>query len=171
MEKVTYKTTKEVSARAILALFCRNEWREWFTLRDTQDLLDIALFVATAWHDQRAIGIATLFGDGRFYTRLDTLLVDVDWRRQGIGTRLTELVIEKVNQLKPHYCELDTHLDWLVTLYKHFGFKVAEGPWLYHKPTEDRLDVYVQSQRAVLNQRTDPTSSAVDDVQDCEPCP
>jgi GNAT superfamily N-acetyltransferase len=160
-----------VSARAILALFHRNEWREWFTLQDAQDLLDIALFVGTAWHNQRAIGIATLFGDGRFYTRLDTLLVDEDWRRRGIATRLTKLVIEKVNQLKPHYCELDTHLDWLVTFYKRFGFEIAEGSWLYHKPTEDRLDVYVQSQRAALKKRTNSKPSSVDDAQNCEPCP
>ena len=151
MEKVTYKTTKEVSAHAILAMFRRNEWREWYALRDTQDLLDTALFVATAWYGQRSIGIATLFGDGRFYTRLDTLLVDEDWRRRGIGTRLTELVMEKVNHLKPHYCEHDTHTGWLVTFYERFGFEI------------DLLDEYVQSQRAALNKRTDCKPSAIDD--------
>ena len=64
-----------MSASAILSLFRRNEWREWFTLQDTEDLLRYALFVASAWDGCRAVGIATLFGDGRFYTRLDTLLV------------------------------------------------------------------------------------------------
>ena len=155
MKKVTYKTTKGVSARAVLALFRRNEWREWFTVRDTQDLLGAALYVASAWVGQRAVGIATLFGDGRFYARLDTLLVDADWRRQGIGTKLVEMVMEKVDELKPHYCEHDTHEDWLVSFYERFGFEVDDGPWLVHRPTIDRLDVYVQRQRAALEKRPD----------------
>ena len=80
--KITYRTSKQVSASAILSLFRRNEWREWFTLRDTEDLLRHALFAASAWHGRRAVGIATLFGDGRFYVHLDTLLVDEPYRRQ-----------------------------------------------------------------------------------------
>jgi GNAT superfamily N-acetyltransferase len=154
MKKITYKTSKQVSASAVLALFRRNEWREWFTLRDTQDLLHNALFVASAWHGQRAVGIATLFGDGRFYARLDTLLVDSDWRRQGIGTVLIELVMQEVDHLKPHYCEHDTHEGWLVDFYECFGFVVSDGPWLVHKPTEDRLSAYVERQRAALKKES-----------------
>ena len=48
--KITYRTSKDLSAGAILSLFRRNEWREWFTLRDTEDLLHYALYVASAWH-------------------------------------------------------------------------------------------------------------------------
>ena len=76
MKKITYKTTKEVSAAAILSLFRRNEWREWFMLRDALDFVDVALFVASPRHGRCAVGVATLFGNGHFYTRLDTLLVD-----------------------------------------------------------------------------------------------
>jgi len=154
MKKITYKTSKQVSARAVLALFRRNEWREWFTLRDTQDLLDSALYVVSAWHGRRAVGVATLFGDGRFYTRLDTLLVDESWRHQGIGTAIVELIMEKINHLKPHYCEHDTHEDWLIPFYQRFGFEVSDGPWLVHKPTETHLITYVKSRRAVLKKQT-----------------
>ena len=171
MKKITYKTSKRVSAGAVLALFRRNEWREWFTLRDTQDLLDTALFVASAWHGRRAVGVATLFGDGRFYTRLDTLLVDQDWRRQGIGTALVELVMEKVDQLKPHYCEHDTHEDWLVSFYERFGFEVSDGPWLVHRPTEDHLGAYAERRRAALKKQTDCQPSAGGEAEDRAPQP
>ena len=155
VKKITYRTTKKVSTGAILALFRRNEWREWFTLSDTKDLLRRALLVASAWHGHRAIGVATLFGDGRFYTRLDTLLVDEAYRRQGIGTTLVDLVMEKVDQLKPHYCEHDIHEEWLVGFYERFGFQVSEGPWLVHRPTGDRLAVYVKRRRARLKRQAD----------------
>ena len=155
MAKITYRTSKQVSARAVLALFRRNEWREWFTLEDTEDLLARALFVASAWRGRRAVGVATLFGDGRFYTRLDTLLVDEAYRRQGIGTSLLDLVMTKVEQLRPHYCEHDTHEEWLVAFYQRFGFEVSDGPWLVHRPTGDRLAAYAAKRRATLKKKTD----------------
>ena len=153
--KITYRTSKQVSASAILSLFRRNEWREWLTLRDTEDLLQYALFVASAWHGRRAVGIATLFGDGLFYTRLDTLLVDEPYRRQGIGSQLVELVVEKVDELGPHYCEHDTHEEWLVHFYERFGFELEKGPLLMldHRPTSDRLTAYVEKRRAQLKRK------------------
>ena len=153
--KITYRTSKEVSASAILSLFRRNEWREWFTLRDTEDLLRYALFVASAWYGRRVVGIATLFGDGRFYAHLDTLLVDEQYRRQGIGTYLVKLVVEKIDELQPHYCEHDTHEEWLVRFYERFGFELDEGPLLLlgHRPTSDRLSAYVEKRRRQLKQK------------------
>ena len=158
MGEIGYKTSKKISAPAVLALFRRNEWREWFTPRDMRDLLHQALFVTSAWQGRRAVGIATVFGDGRYCARLDTLLVDEPFRRQGIGTRLVELVMQEVEQLKPHYCEFDTHEAWLVKFYERFGFRVSEGPWLVHEPTEARLVAYVGKRRTALTRRqADPT--------------
>jgi len=171
MNKIIYKTSKRVSAAAVLALFRRNQWREWFTLGDTKDLLRRALFVASVWHGQRAVGVATLFGDGRFYTRLDTLLVDEAFRRQGIGTALVELVMQKVDQLKPHYCEHDTHEDWLIAFYERFGFEVSEGPWLVHRPTGDHLGAYVKRRRATLKKQADCQPSAGGDAENRAPRP
>ena len=171
MKKIVYKTSKRVSATAALALFRRNEWREWFTLSDTEDLLRRALFVASAWHGQQAVGVATLFGDGRFYTRLDTLLVDEAFRRQGIGSALVELVMQKVDQLKPHYCEHDTHEDWLIAFYERFGFEVSDGPWLVHTPTEAHLRAYVKRRRAALKKQTDCQPSAGRDAENRAPHP
>jgi len=148
--RITYRTSKEVRACAILSLFRRNEWREWFTIQDTRDLLRYALFVASAWDSRRAVGIATLFGDGRFYAWIDTLLVDEPYRRQGIGTHLVELVMDQVDKLGPHYCEHDTHEEWLVRFYERFGFELHEGPLLVHRPTADRLTAYVEQRRKQL---------------------
>jgi GNAT superfamily N-acetyltransferase len=148
--EITYRTSKDIRPGAILALFLRNDWREWFTLDDAKDLLSRALFVASAWHGRRVVGIATLFGDGRFYTRIDTLLVDEEYRRQGIGTALVELVMREVIELEPHYCEHDIHEDWLVQFYGRFGFEAFDGPWLVHKPTGDHLSAYVERRRQTL---------------------
>jgi len=149
---ITYRTSKNVSASAILSLFRRNGWREWFALRDTEDLLNYALYVTSAWHGRRAVGVVTPFGDGRFYARLDTLLVDGPYRRQGIGTHLVEWIVAKIDELGPHYCEHDTHEEWLVRFYERFGFELEKGPLLLldHRPTSDRLSAYVEKRRRQL---------------------
>lgn len=150
---ITYKDTRDVSPRAVLALFRRNGWREWYTLDDTTYLLHQALLPVTAWDGRRAVGIATLFGDGRFYANLDTLLVDEEYRRQGIGTALMELVAAKLDELGPHYSDHDVHDGWLVGFYERFGYERSEGPWLFHRPTSDRLSAYVRRGRERLKKR------------------
>ena len=77
-------------------------------------------------------------------------MVDEEYRRQGIGTSLVELVMCRVNELEPHYCEHDTYEDWLVQFYGRFGFETYDGPWLAHKPTDDRLSAYVERRRQTL---------------------
>jgi GNAT superfamily N-acetyltransferase len=150
---VTYRSTNAVPPRAILELFRRNGWREWFTLDDTRYLLRNALLIASAWHGRRAVGIAVLWGDGRFYTRLDMLLVDEAYQRQGIGSSLMRTVVAKVDELKPHYCEHDIHEPWLVKFYGRFGFERYEGPWLVHTPTCERLVAHVEKRRQTLRKR------------------
>ena len=153
--EITYKTSNELSARAVLALFRRNQWRDWYTLDDTKYLLEQALLPATAWHGRRAVGIGVLWDDGRFYASLDTLLVDEAYRRQGIGTSLMELIMAKVEELRPHYCGHDIHEHWLLKFYERFGFQIAKGPWLTHKVTESRLATYVEKRRKILKKRMD----------------
>ena len=134
--RITYRNSRDVSATAVLRLFRRNEWREWFTLADTEDLLRYALFITTAWHGRRAVGIATLYGDGRFYAHLDTLLVDESYRRQGIGTALMKLVIDELNVIQPHYCDHTTHEEWLVRFYERLW--ASSDSWSHNSRTQPR---------------------------------
>ena len=150
---IRYTTSCSVPWRPIQALFRRNLWREWFSDEDTQYLLANALLPAAAWDGDTAVGICVLWGDGRFYCRIDTLLVDESYRRRGIGTALVKLVMDQVDKLRPHYCELDTH-EWLVAFYGKFGFEVSHGPWMVHKPTGDHLFEYAEHQRARLRAMT-----------------
>ena len=151
--RITYRTVRDVSPRSVLALFRRNEWREWYSLDDTTYLLREALLPVTAWDGRRAVGIAVLWDDGRFYADLDTLLVDGAYRRQGIGTALMERVVAELDELGPHYSDHDVHEDWLVGFYERFGYQRSEGPWLSHKPTADRLGDYVRRRRERLKKR------------------
>ena len=102
-----------------------------------------------------------LITEGRFredlYYRLSEMTIEIPplKDREGdaivIGTALAKRTMEKVKQLQPHYCELDTHEDWLVAFYERLGFEVSDGPWLEHRPTGDRLGAYVEKRRKQLS--------------------
>lgn len=63
----------------------------YFTVKDVEWYLANALFVASAWHRRRAVGLAALCGDGRIAIELDTLIVDGKYRGNGVGTALLEM--------------------------------------------------------------------------------
>jgi GNAT superfamily N-acetyltransferase len=48
----------------------------------------------TAWHGDRLIGCARLLSDGYFFSTVPEILVDPDYRRQGIGSALMKLAWE-----------------------------------------------------------------------------
>ena len=41
-----------------------------------------------------------------------------------IDRHLVKLVVEKIDKHVSHYCEHDTHEEWLVHFYKRFGFEL-----------------------------------------------
>ena len=69
--------------------------------------------------------------------------------------------MEKIDELNPHYCEHDTHEDWLVRFYERFGFELHEGPLLLldHRPTSDRLSAYVEKRRKQLKEHIESRSA------------
>ena len=72
-----------------------------------------------------------------------------------ITYRTSQEVVEKINELGPHYCEHYTHEEWLVRFYERFGFELYEGPLLLldHRPTSDRLSAYVEKRRKQLERK------------------
>ena len=150
---VCYKRSKRIPSEAVHKLFLRNGWKDWHTRRDTEQYLTRALFVVTAWRGRKAIGIGTLYGDGLFATSVETLLVDREFQRQGIGTALLRMLLAKVEELRPYSVSTDVHLRHTERLYARFGFKRHKASiYLDHAPTVDRLNALVRQRRAARNQ-------------------
>ncbi|HUU42515.1 MAG TPA: GNAT family N-acetyltransferase [Planctomycetota bacterium] len=140
MARITYRRARRLPPGAVRALFKRNGFYDWFTLADTEWYLRHALFVASAWDGRRAVGIATLTGDGRVNVELDALVVDEDYRRRGIGGGLLETAVAKAETLKPHHFQAQVHERSTERFYGKFGFTRNRSTWLVeHAPTANRL--------------------------------
>ena len=99
---IVYKSTKEISPRAALGMHRRTQWWDWYTLSDMKWRIEHALYVATAWKGRKMVGMALLTGDGRIDVNLTLLLVDKPCRGNGIGSSLMNMVLAKVERLRPY---------------------------------------------------------------------
>lgn len=77
-------------------------------------------YLICAWHGETLIGMARVVSDGYLNTYLCGLGVLPDYRHQGIGTKLTQMVIKACEDegLKPQFfCE-----EHLIPFYEKMGF-------------------------------------------------
>jgi predicted N-acetyltransferase YhbS len=61
-----------------------------------QKMLAAYTLIITAWHDDRLVGISTVWTDFAFSGYLADLAVDIDYQKVGIGRRLVEISKERV---------------------------------------------------------------------------
>ena len=138
--KIVYKTNKKISSTAIYRFFRDNELNDWFSKTDTEFYIRKSLFLASAWDGLKCIGVGVLCGDGKINVELDVLVVDCSYRRFGVATTLIQMVLKKVNKLKPYHFKVEVFEESTEKFYAEFGFRKNEGTWLLeHEPTGDRL--------------------------------
>ena len=64
------------------------------SLERNQVALDHSLFVGTARHQSRLIGLVRLVGDGAYILHIMDLIVHPDFQNKDVGRRLMEMAIE-----------------------------------------------------------------------------
>ena len=95
---ITYATDRSVDVAAFKAILERSGLaarRPVADLKRLQKMLAAYTLVITAWHDDRLVGISTVWTDFAFSGYLADLAVDSDYQRTGIGRRLVELSKER----------------------------------------------------------------------------
>ena len=138
MEGIVFKQTKRIPSRSLQRLFRRMEFSDWLTNRDIEWYLSHALFVVSAWHSRKLVGVGILTGDGRIDVTIDAMIVDEDYQRRGIGTELLTRMIAKTEKLQPYFFQVGACTEMGEALYRRFGFTDGGPPMLTHGPTAGR---------------------------------
>jgi len=151
---ISYSDRKDLSPRAVQALFRRLEWSDWWTQKDIAWYLEHALRVLSAWRGRKLLGLGTLVGDGRIDVHLSMLIVDEPYQRQGIGTEIVDRLVEEVRQMQPYSFQTDVFSEHAERLYARFGFRRNEGTWLLeHEPTYRRWGPAALAERKARRRR------------------
>ncbi len=71
-----------------------------FSEEQTQKALSNSLYTVIAVDDDQAVGMGRLIGDGMYYMIAD-IVVQPDYQRRGIGSKIVNRIIEYVDQATP----------------------------------------------------------------------
>ena len=123
--------TDSISAEEYLELRKKVGWMQ-FPLEQAEACVKNAYMIVCVRDDDRAIGVARLLWDGGYIAFLSDVVVDAEYRGQGIGRKLVESCIEKLkSDMKPGYKVKMTlnSAKGKEPFYEKFGFRV--------RPNED----------------------------------
>ncbi len=86
------------------------------------------LFQLAAFTDQRLVGLASLFVIRKIEIKVglvEGVVVDEEYRRQGIGTKMMKMLIEKARQIGVRHLDLTSHPARVAAnrLYLRLGFR------------------------------------------------
>lgn len=84
-----------------------------------------SLYVATAWDGDKAVGIVRAVGDGHTIVYIQDILVNEDYHRKGIATKLMDMLLAKYRNVRQKVLLTD---DTPRTrgFYKALGFNSAD---------------------------------------------
>ncbi|MGI6358409.1 MAG: GNAT family N-acetyltransferase [Bacillota bacterium] len=115
-------TSKLKSRQDIYQFYQRMGWADFLQL-DAEQLaaaMDGSWYVLYAYDQDRLVGTGRVVSDGVINAYLCGLGVDSEYRRQGIGTRIMELLVQRCQQSGLHiqfFCE-----EQLVPFYQQRGY-------------------------------------------------
>lgn len=110
-------------------IFRKESWNAY--LRDDEKLeraFDHSLLNMGAFLDGKLIGFIRCVGDGEHIVLVQDLIVDRDYQKQGIGTKLFTIAWEKYKDVRMFHVVTDIEDEVDNHFYQSFGMKkLAEG--------------------------------------------
>ncbi len=97
-----------------------------FSKEQTQMALMNSLYTVIAVKDSQTVGMGRLTGDGMYYIIVD-IVVQPNYQKQGIGTKIVNMIIEFVDKETPNGGRSSIQLiaeKGKETFYEKIGFKI-----------------------------------------------
>ena len=97
-----------------------------FSKEQTQMALMNSLYTVIAVKDSQTVGMGRLTGDGMYYMVVD-IVVQPNYQKQGIGTKIVNMIIEFVDKETPNGGRSSIQLiaeKGKETFYEKIGFKI-----------------------------------------------
>lgn len=103
----------------------------WESAKDPQTLVLAFLLssnVISCWHDDKLIGIIRSMDDGYWSANIDCLVVHKDYQGKGIGSKLLEVLLDQIKNIK--YINVAPDSRKQIKFYKKAGFSLIKGCYL-----------------------------------------
>lgn len=75
-------------------LFAQTDWARERSVDDIGVMLDAGTFHVSAWADAKLVGFMRVLSDGRFRAFIEDVIVDAEYRGQGVGDALMRRALQ-----------------------------------------------------------------------------
>jgi GNAT superfamily N-acetyltransferase len=131
MPDIRYESKKDVPIDALVALYTSLGWSSAEKPAELQAALANSHAVVTAWDGERLVGLGNAISDGHLVVYYPHLLVQPDYQRRGIGTKIVRRLQERYDGLHQQTVIAD---GGAIDFYQKLGFTEACGCqalWVY----------------------------------------
>ena len=99
MKDVEYQVDDPIDTQQLLALFKQTDWADKRVQNDVETMLLFSTFYVTAVRDDQLIGFARVFTDRRYRAFIEDVIVDVAYRKEGVGKQLINIVLDQLKNV------------------------------------------------------------------------
>lgn len=130
-QKLEFNERRDIDMEQLIELYESVGWSAADKPNQLRAALRDAHSLLTAWHGERLIGLAYAISDGHLVVYYPHLVVHPNYQRQGIGTRLMTMLMERYRGFHQHMLVADGQQ---IEFYRRLGFTRAgktEPMWIY----------------------------------------
>lgn len=124
MKVILYREIGTELIDEISEIYQRASWGTY--LGDKEKLVrtfENSLYILGAFHENQLVGFVRCVGDGEHIVYVQDLIVDVEYKRQGIGKNLLTKAMEKFSNVRMFTLITDAMDDTSNLFYKAIGLK------------------------------------------------
>lgn len=96
---IEYRAGKRIARDELAALYKSVRWQHYLAPDKLEAAYDNSDFVVSAWDGDRLVGVGRAITDGHFNVFFPDMLVDPDYRGQGVGHTIVAMMLEKYSGL------------------------------------------------------------------------
>lgn len=101
MTEITYKIGIELDETEVNKLYLDAGWLSYTNnLPQLMDAIKNSMMVVSAWSDSKLVGLIRVIGDGHVILYIQDILILKDYKRNGIGRKLVEIVMEQYRNVR-----------------------------------------------------------------------
>lgn len=123
MKEIIFNNKREIDFQKILALYKNVGWTNYTIKPDIlQKAINNSLYILTAWNNTQLVGFLRAVGDGLTIIYIQDIIVLDNFRRQGIGSELIKLTLEKYANVRQILLLTDEQPS-TISFYESVGFQ------------------------------------------------
>lgn len=123
---IEYRTERHIQREKLKSLYDSVGWVAYTKdLKVLEQALINSLYVVSAWHGERLVGLIRVIGDGYTILYIQDILIHPDYQQQKIGTALMSDVLETFKHVRQKVLLTEEAPD-VRRFYESFGFESCD---------------------------------------------